>query len=401
MSKETKDNNNFASFDEYLRQGEPSQKESAENWKTAIGLQAVDGLQPSSYLIDVAKRNIEGEISIEEIRKLIDSYYQSKTARTPKDDEEEEADKVSANIAKILASKTFAFNTNGYVSLHRRIFEGVFKHAGEIRTYDISKKEWVLEGDSVNYLNWEDLRRALDWDIEQEKNFRYTGLSDDEKIEHIAKFISGIWQIHAFREGNTRTTAVFTIQYLRSLGYKVNNEMFAKHSWYFRNALVRANYRNIQKGIEYSPLYLVRFFRNLLLNDGWVLKNRYLHIHPTEEWKVQPNLKLQENGGQINELVQQKHAVNIPCMSQVRPKYVPSSSQVEKLIMRMGNDYMSIGDIMNLFGLKNRTRFRNEYIIPALKEDVLEMKYPNTPKHPRQQYRLTEKAIKWRKENTK
>lgn len=198
-----KDNiNEFASFDEYLRQGEPSQKESAENWKTAIGLQAVDGLQPSAYLIDVAKRNIEG--------------------------------------------------------------------------------------DSVNYLNWEDLRRALDWDIEQEKNFSYKGLSDDEKIEHIAKFVSGIWQIHAFREGNTRTTAIFTIQYLRSLGYEVNNEMFAKHSWYFRNALVRANYRNINKDIDYSPIYLVRFFRNLLLKDSWVLKNRYLHIRPTDEWKVQP-----------------------------------------------------------------------------------------------------------------
>lgn len=286
-----KDNiNEFASFDEYLRQGEPSQKESAENWKTAIGLQAVDGLQPSAYLIDVAKRNIEGEITLDETRKLIDSYYQSKTVRTPKDEDEEEADKVSANIAKILASKTFAFNTNGYVSLHRRIFEGVFKHAGEIRQYDISKKEWVLEGNSVNYLNWEDLRRALDWDIEQEKNFSYKGLTDDEKIEHITKFISGIWQIHAFREGNTRTTAIFTIQYLRSLGYEVNNEMFAKHSWYFRNALVRANYRNIQKGIDYSPIYLVRFFRNLLLKDSWVLKNRYLHIRPTDEWKEQPRI---------------------------------------------------------------------------------------------------------------
>lgn len=286
-----KDNiNEFASFDEYLRQGEPLQKERAENWKTAIGLQAVDGLQPSAYLIDVAKRNIEGEISLDETRKLIDSYYQSKTVRTPKDEDEEEADKVSANIAKILASKTFAFNTNGYVSLHRRIFEGVFKHAGEIRQYDISKKEWVLEGDSVNYLNWEDLRRALDWDIEQEKNFSYKGLTDDEKIEHIAKFISGIWQIHAFRERNTRTTAIFTIQYLRSLGYEVNNEMFAKHSWYFRNALVRANYRNIQKGIDYSPIYLVRFFRNLLLKDSWVLKNSYLHIRPTDDWKEQPRI---------------------------------------------------------------------------------------------------------------
>ncbi|WP_439432358.1 Fic family protein [Segatella copri] len=313
-----KDNiNEFASFDEYLRQGEPSQKESAENWKTAIGLQAVDGLQPSAYLIDVAKRNIEGKITLDETRKLIDSYYQSKTVRTPKDEDEEEADKVSANIAKILASKTFAFNTNGYVSLHRRIFEGVFKHAGEIRQYDISKKEWVLEGDSVNYLNWEDLRRALDWDIEQEKNFSYKGLTDDEKIEHIAKFISGIWQIHAFREGNTRTTAIFTIQYLRSLGYEVNNEMFAKHSWYFRNALVRANYRNINKDIEYSPIYLVRFFRNLLLGESWVLKNRYLHIDPTDEWKVQPRLatpqvphtphqKVDRKGGQKTEKVGRK-----------------------------------------------------------------------------------------------
>ena len=313
-----KDNfKDFASFDEYLRQGEPSQKESAENWKTAIGLQAVDGLQPSAYLIDVAKRNIEGEITLDETRKLIDSYYQSKTVRTPKDEDEEEADKVSANIAKILASKTFAFNTNGSVSLHRRIFEGVFKHAGEIRQYDISKKEWVLEGDSVNYLNWEDLRRALDWDIEQEKNFSYKGLTDDEKIEHIAKFVSGIWQIHAFREGNTRTTAIFTIQYLRSLGYKVNNEMFAKHSWYFRNALVRANYRNINKDIEYSPIYLVRFFRNLLLGESWVLKNRYLHIDPTDEWKVQPRLatpqvphtphqKVDRKGGQKTEKVGRK-----------------------------------------------------------------------------------------------
>ena len=307
----------FSSFDEYLRQGEPSQKESAENWKTAIGLQAVDGLQPSAYLIDVAKRNIEGEITLDETRKLIDSYYQSKTVRTPKEEEEEEADKVSANIAKILSTKTFAFNTNGYVSLHRRIFEGVFKHAGEIRQYDISKKEWVLEGDSVSYLNWEDLRRALDWDIEQEKNFSYKGLTDDEKIEHIAKFISGIWQIHAFREGNTRTTAIFTIQYLRSLGYEVNNEMFAKHSWYFRNALVRANYRNIQKGIDYSPIYLVRFFRNLLLGESWVLKNRYLHIDPTDEWKVQPRLatpqvphtphqKVDRKGGQKTEKVGRK-----------------------------------------------------------------------------------------------
>ena len=378
-----KDNTNeFASFDEYLRQGEPSQKESAENWKTAIGLQAVDGLQPSAYLIDVAKRNIEGEITLDETRKLIDSYYQSKTVRTPKDEEEEEADKVSANIAKILASKTFAFNTNGYVSLHRRIFEGVFKHAGEIRQYDISKKEWVLEGDSVNYLNWEDLRRALDWDIEQEKNFSYKGLTDDEKIEHIAKFISGIWQIHAFREGNTRTTAIFTIQYLRSLGYKVNNEMFAKHSWYFRNALVRANYRNIQKGIDYSPIYLVRFFRNLLLKDSWVLKNRYLHIRPTDDWKEQPRIGTPQ--------VPRKLSSSTP---QVPHKF---SQHVETLILSFNDEYMTSAEIMGAIGLKDRKSFSELYLNAALSEKAIERKYPNTPRHPRQQYRMTKLAKTWK-----
>ena len=378
-----KDNiNEFASFDEYLRQGEPSQKESAENWKTAIGLQAVDGLQPSAYLIDVAKRNIEGEISLDETRKLIDSYYQSKTVRTPKDEDEEEADKVSVNIAKILASKTFAFNTNGYVSLHRRIFEGVFKHAGEIRQYDISKKEWVLEGDSVNYLNWEDLRRALDWDIEQEKNFSYKGLTDDEKIEHIAKFISGIWQIHAFREGNTRTTAIFTIQYLRSLGYEVNNEMFAKHSWYFRNALVRANYRNIQKGIDYSPIYLVRFFRNLLLKDSWVLKNRYLHIRPTDEWKEQPRIGTPQ--------VPRKLSSSTP---QVPHKF---SQHVETLILSFNDEYMTSAEIMGAIGLKDRKSFSELYLNAALSEKAIERKYPNTPRHPRQQYRMTEQAKTWK-----
>ena len=377
--------NEFASFDKYLRQGEPSQKEKAENWKTAIGLQAVDGLQPSAYLIDVAKRNIEGEISLDETRKLIDSYYQSKTVRTPKDEDEEEADKVSANIAKILASKTFAFNTNGYVSLHRRIFEGVFKHAGEIRQYDISKKEWVLEGDSVNYLNWEDLRRALDWDIEQEKNFQYKGLTDDEKIEHIAKFVSGIWQIHAFREGNTRTTAIFTIQYLRSLGYKVNNEMFAKHSWYFRNALVRANYRNIQKGIDYSPIYLVRFFRNLLLKDGWVLKNRYLHIRPTDDWKEQPRIGTPQ--------VPRKLSSSTP---QVPHKF---SQHVETLVKCMGDTYMSSAEIMKSLGLKDRKSFSELYLNVALSENAIERKYPDTPKHPRQQYRLTPQAKVWKENN--
>ena len=297
----------LASFDEYIRQGEPSKRESAANWQTAIGLQAVDGLRPSAYLLEVANRNIEGEITLEESRKLIDSYYQNKSARTPKEEEEEEADKVAANITRILQSPTFAFNTNGYISLHRRIFDGVFKHAGRLRDYDITKHEWVLDGATVNYLNWEDLRLALDYDIEREKSFSYKGLDRDAIVEHIARFVSGIWQIHAFCEGNTRTTAVFTIQYLRSMGFDVDNQMFALHSWYFRNALVRANYRNVQKDIDYTPVFLERFFRNLLYGEQWELKSRYLHIDSPEEWHQQPN-----HVTDMSDSIQNDDQINVP-----------------------------------------------------------------------------------------
>ena len=274
-------------FEEYIRQVEPSAKESAEAWRTAIGLQEVDGLKPSSYLLETAKKNIEGDITIDEVRELLDSYYKSKTVRTEADDNEEEADKVSANIKKILSSRTLAFNTNGFVSIHRRIFEGVFKHAGENRKYNISKKEWVLRGGSVDYLNWEDLRRALDFDIQQEREFNYKGLTEEQKIKHICYFVSGLWQIHPFCEGNTRTTAVFTIQYLRSIGYNVDNEMFAQYSWYFRNALVRANYKNSKLGINYDPSFLEKFFQNLLLGTNHELSNRYLVIDAPEGWEPQ------------------------------------------------------------------------------------------------------------------
>ena len=291
----------YLNFDEYIRQGEPDKKERAYIWQTAIGLQAVDGLSTSDYLKETAKRNIEGEITVDEVSRLIKSYYQSKTRREPDDDEKEEADQAAANISKILSARTLDFSTAGYISLHRRIFEGVFKHAGKIRDYDITKKEWVLNGDTVNYLNSEDLRRALDYDIEQERQFSYKGLSSDEIIAHITRFVSGLWQIHAFGEGNTRTTAVFTIQYLRSIGFDINNDLFAKHSWYFRNALVRANYKNARLGIDYTPIYLERFFRNLLLGEQWDLRNRYLHIQATEEWKEQPRLDTPSSSGQVHD----------------------------------------------------------------------------------------------------
>ena len=282
----------YLDFDAYIRQGEPDQREKASIWRTAIGLQAVDGLQTSEYLRETAIKHIEGEIDIDEARQLIQAYYQSKTHRGTTDDDMQEADQVSANITKILSSNTLDFSAKGYISLHRRIFAGVFKHAGKVRDYDISKNEWILNGDTVHYLNWEDLHRALDYDIEQERRFSYKGLSTDQLIQHIARFVSDIWQIHAFCEGNTRTTAVFAILYLRDLGYKVENDMFAQHSWYFRNALVRANYRNAVEGIDYAPEYLERFFRNLLLGEQWDLRNRYLHIHPTDDWRIQPNMEV-------------------------------------------------------------------------------------------------------------
>lgn len=275
-------------FDEYIRQVEPFAQESANAWKTAIGLQQVDGLKPSSYLLETARKNIEGDITIDEVRQLLDSYYKSKTIKTAEEHNEEEADKVSANIKKILSSRTLAFNTNGFISIHRRIFDGVFSHAGEIRNYNISKKEWVLRGNSVDYLNWEDLRRALDFDIQQERDFDYKGLTEEQKIKHICHFVSGLWQIHPFCEGNTRTTAVFTIQYLRSIGYNVDNEIFALHSWYFRNALVRANYKNSKLGINYDSSFLEKFFQNLLLGANYELKNRYLVIDAPKDF-VQQN----------------------------------------------------------------------------------------------------------------
>lgn len=284
-----RDESIMTDFEEYIRQGEPSKREKAYAWRTAIGLQAVDGLTTSDYLKETARRHIEGEISIDEARGLIKSYYQSKTNREPDDDEKQEADKVSGNIAKILNERSFTFSVVGFTSIHRRIFEGVFKFAGKVRDYDITKKEWVLDGDTVLYTYAEDIRKALEYDLEQERQFAYKGLSMEAMVEHIAKFVSGIWQIHPFGEGNTRATAVFTIKYLRSIGFNIDNDLFAEHSWYFRNALVRANYKNVQEGIDYTPIYLERFFRNLLFGEQWELRSRYLHIHPTEEWKVQPN----------------------------------------------------------------------------------------------------------------
>ena len=375
----------YIDFDEYIRQGEPDKREKATLWRTAIGLQAVDGLKTSEYLKETARKHIEGEIDIDEARELIKSYYQSKQSREPDDDQMQEADKVSANITKILSSASLDFSAQGIIALHRRIFEGVFKHAGKIRDFDITKKEWVLEYDTVHYLNWEDLRRALDYDIEQERSFSYKGLTKDDLISHITQFVSGIWQIHAFCEGNTRTTAVFTILYLRDIGFQVNNDMFADHSWYFRNALVRANYRNAVKGIDYTPVYLERFFRNLLLGEQWDLRNRYLHITPSPQWRVQPNMADPTSTPQVSN----EYPTSTP---QISDKLHTDNPQILKLVSSVGNKELSVSEMLSALQLKDRKNFLELYLSPAMKEGFVRMLYPESLRHPRQKYLLTAKG---------
>lgn len=266
-------------FEEYIRQGEPGRKEKAAAWQTAIGLQGVDGLKPSAYLIDTAKKHIEGDITIADVKQMLDAYYKSKTARAEVEDERtEEADKVSARIEELLTEKSFSFTPEYLARIHRHLFQGIYKFAGRYRDYDITKREWVLEGDTVLYASASMISETLNYDFSQEKQVKYAALDIDKAIDHFAKFISGIWQIHPFGEGNTRTTAVFAMKYLQSFGFEVKDNMFKDHSWYFRNALVRANYNNYPKKVSATNEYLVRFFRNLLLGKDNALKNRDLQI---------------------------------------------------------------------------------------------------------------------------
>ena len=227
-------------FKEYIKETEPEKRDKGYAWHTAIGLQAVDGLRPSKYLIDTAIKNIEGDISIDEAGELLNSYYKE-NPKSDETDRTEEADKVSLRIAKILSEKAFSFTPNEYISIHRKLFTGIYSHAGRIRDYNITKKEWVLNGATVLYGSASELRATLEYDFSEEKKFSYKNLNMDQIIHHLAVFVSRLWQIHIFAEGNTRTTAVFFIKYLRMLGFDATNDIFAEHAWYFRNALVLAS----------------------------------------------------------------------------------------------------------------------------------------------------------------
>jgi len=267
-------------FEEYSKEKEPTKYYKSYAWKTAIGLQKVDGLETSKYLIETAAKNINGDISFDDAHELITSYYKENKVKSER---AAEADLVSVRIAQIISEKSFVFSPVELTTIHKRLFEGIYSHAGKIRDYNISKEEWVLDGDTVIYGNAINLRETLEYDFGVEKKFSYKGLSTEEIIKHIARFISNLWQIHVFGEGNTRTTAVFLIKYLGKLGFNVTNDIFAENSWYFRNALVRANYNNRAKGVFETTQYIEDFLRNLLLGEDNILSNREMHIRFKEE----------------------------------------------------------------------------------------------------------------------
>lgn len=274
----SKENWNLELF-EYIKQGEPSKVEKTKTWEIAIGLQEVDGLKPSKYLIDTAKEHIEGKIDIAEVKTRISEYYKVLDKKNIEEKENnEEADKVAVRITEILSDNSFSFNPTELISIHKRLFWGIYKHAGEIRNYNFKKDEWVLNGDTVIYASYETIIDSLKYDFDQEKNFSYKNLSLDESIKHLCKFTSNIWQIHPFCEGNTRTTAVFIIKYLRTFGFNINDDVFAEHSWYFRNSLVRANYKKFDNNIFEDSSFLEKFFYNLIANTKYELKNRYIHV---------------------------------------------------------------------------------------------------------------------------
>ncbi|WP_297225478.1 Fic family protein [uncultured Prevotella sp.] len=374
-------NNNkqlYIDFEAYERLAEPHKRERASLWRTAIGLQDVDGLKVSDYLKEAAVKHIEGDITIDDVRQQLKSYYVNKTTYDNDDAEKEEADRVAANIAKLLSEQSFSFTALEFLNIHRHLFDGVFKHAGEIRPYDISKKEWVLQGDTVVYGRAADIMMALRYDIQQEKDFCYKGLTTDEIINHIVDFVTLLWQNHPFREGNTRTTAVFVIKYLRSIGFRANNDLFAENSWYFRNALVRANYRNPSKGVEPNKSFLVKFFRNLMLGEQHELKNRYMLIGYNDTDNTHTSTHTSTRTSTSTSTNNLKAGL---------------TENVKRLILAIGTDEKSVKEMMEAVGLKNRPNFLEYSLTPAISDGFVTMKYPSSPRHPRQKYLLTVKGL--------
>lgn len=406
-----------------------SEKEAA--WQTAIGIQAADGLRASEYLWQLSQKNINGKIGIGEVKELLNSYYLERNIHDAGDPEKEEADKVAANITGILLSETFDLSIVGVSSLHREIFRGVYENAGTPRESEVSKREWVLGGDILSFTSHENVINSLEHCIEKERQYRYDPSDSDEMITHLAAFISKIWQICPFGEGNTRFAAVLTLLHLRKLGIGYKIDTFKNDSWYFHNALVRANYRNIAKNIDYEPVYLERFFRNLLLSEQWDLRNRYVHVRPAAEWSTQSKLSGNTSTGQVEV---KKNARKIEEVGKIRERRTEDAIEIlhpetdnapdsrpitaenqtktdkktikarqkEKsldntnilfLLVVIGDEFLSVKEIMERLHLKGRDSFLKLYLSPAVADGIVSLLYPRSPRHPRQRYLLTQKGL--------
>ncbi|WP_294146674.1 Fic family protein [uncultured Clostridium sp.] len=253
----------------------PDKKKKKEYWETAIGLQQVDALEPSEYLIDLAQQNIDGKLTYQQVEELLYTHYEDESG-AEKEQRLKEGDLVASRITQILDSPGYPLQLASLKAIHRYLFKDLYEHAGEFRRYNIYKKEPVLNGESVKYTNYGALVDTLEYDIRQEKETTYAGLKQEQIVNRIARFTSALWQAHPFMEGNTRTTAVFMECYLNSIGFRVDNTPFKRHSLYFRNALVRANYADYSKGIIADSRYLELFFCNLLTDKKTPLRNRDL-----------------------------------------------------------------------------------------------------------------------------
>ncbi len=427
---------------------EPGRSERAAAWQTAIGLQAADRISTSDYLRQTSMKHVNGQISLEQVNQLLYRYYFEMNAQEAGDPETEEADKVALNIVRILTSETLDFTPEGLASLHRQIYEGVYENAGKQRVADVSKREWVLGGDTVSFLGLETLPGALEQIIAQEKQYRYEDATSDELISHLSSFISELWEICAFGEGNTRFTGVFTLLYLRYLGISIKFNTFTNDSWYFHNALVRANFRDLVKNIEPQTIYLERFFRNLILGEQWDLRNRYIHVRPAAEWSVQSNMnaststvqvqvkdetiKVEENSKSNTRKVkenskkeQRKDKENSKkpeerekstaekeraTEEKEKSRIVTKKPAEEKksapsgensldnpnllfLAAVIGEQFLSVKEMMAGLGLKGRENFLKLYLTPALQQGIVCLLYPRAPRHPRQKYLLTKKGM--------
>ncbi len=249
-----------------------------EYWNAGIGLNMVDNLKPSKYLIDLSKKNINGELKYLEVENLLKTFYETQDSNNINMQNEKECDFVSLRIAHLLENKSFVFRPITLKNIHKYLFKDIYNFAGNYRNYNIIKNENILNGDTVKYVNYQDIESYFDYDFKEEKEFDYSKLNNNEVIKHIAKFTSNIWQVHPFGEGNTRTTAVFVVKYLNHMGLNTYVNVFKDHSLYFRNALVRSNYGNIPRGIYPTFDYLIMFFENLLQGKNNELKNKELYI---------------------------------------------------------------------------------------------------------------------------